>query len=309
MSRLMKAIVILNLVVSLFAVSLILWLWLKPGSFGRAAAEEHISRAAAFEASSLFKAAALEYQRAAENSRGQQAFNYWLKAGDLCYEKAMDYQCAGESYLSAKASGRFKLGPDTATRLVNSLKNLGRSAEAQAWLNDLTALNPKPGEGATVVARIGEKELTLAELKAAFADEPSEVKKNFAGANSLRSYLNYYLFSRLLYQAALDQGMLDEEASQALERFKEKYLSDRFYRKNFMSRIELSDRELKDYYDRHPAEFKDDKGNLKKFDEVRSEIETKLKRARAQELNELWLREQTEKRGIIIHEEAFSSSK
>ena len=309
MSRGFKIIVALNLLVSLCAVGLLLFFWLKPGFLGRSGVEEHMSRAASFEASGLFQAAALEYQRAAENSRGQEAFNYWLKAGDLCYEKTRDYQCAAESYLSARASGDFKLAPEPASKLFNSLKNLGRSAEAQAWLNDLTALNPKPGQGATVVAKIGEKQLTLAELKAAFENEPSEVKKNFSGANSLRSYLNYYLFSRLLYQAALDQGILDEEAGQALERFKEKYLADRFYQKNFLSRIELSDKELKEHYDRHSSEFRDEKGVLKPFQEVKTELETRLKRERAHELEEQWLREQAQKRGIKIHEEAFAPSK
>jgi len=309
MSKWVKAILGLNLAASLTAVAMVAWVLLKPGFSQEPASELHSSRAAVFEASALYKAAAQEYQAAAEATEGEESFNYWLKAGDLCYDKAMDYMCAAQSYLAAKSSGKAEIPPEAATRLVNSLKNLGKTAEAQAWLNDLTALNPKPGQGATVAARMGEREITLAELKASLDLEPPEARANFEGKDGLKRYLNYFLFSKLLYEEALKDGMLDETTNQAIERFQQSFLSQRYYQKNLMSKIEVSDKELKEYYDQNPAEFKDAAGKLKPFNEVKSRLALEQKKKRALTVNDLWLYDQIQKRGIKINEQAFAPAK
>jgi hypothetical protein len=309
MSRWLKVVMTLDLALSLSLVGLLAWLWLVPEIKKPAERDLHLSKAAAFEASGLYKSASLEYTKAADKSEGEKAFRLYVKAGDLCFDKALDFECAAENYLTAKSLGNFTLAPETATRLVDSLKKMGRTTQAEAWLNDLTALNPRPGEGSTVAARIGEKEITLAELRAAMAQEPPEVKKDFEGKDGLKKYMQYYLFSKMLYQEAFDQQMLDETASQAIERYKEKYLAELYYQKNFMDKIQITDKDLKDYYDRHPQEFKDASGKPRKFDEARRDIELKIKRERALAMNDQWLHEQIEKRGIKINEEAFSSSK
>ena len=233
MSRWLKVVMTLDFILSLVLIGLLAWLWLVPELKRPAEKDLHLSKAAAFEASGLYKSASLQYSDAAEKSGKEEAFRLYVKAGDLCFDKALDFECAAENYLAAKSVGNFALGPETASRLVDSLKKTGRTTQAEAWLNDLTALNPKPGEGNTVAARIGEKEITLADLKANLGQEPPEVKKQFAGKGGLKKYLQYYLFSKLLYLEALDQKMMDETASQAVERYKEKYLAELYYSEKF----------------------------------------------------------------------------
>jgi len=306
----LKAIVISNLLISTALVGLVFWAWLKPMSGKKDLAAGRLSRAAAFEASALWKAAALEYQRAAEDSPGGEAQNLWMKAGNLCYEKLKDYQCAAESYLAAKSLGKdFSADSQTGARLVESLKNLGKSAQADAWLNDLTALSPKPGPGDITVASIGERVITMSELKNALEKEPPGAKKNFEGPDGLKKYLSYYLFSKLLYQAALETGILDERANQTIEKFKEGYLSELYYQKTFLDKIKVVDKEVRDYYNHHPEEFKDSSGRLKKFDEVRVDVADKLQRQKALLMNDLWLQNQIQTKGIKINEQAFASSK
>ena len=309
MSNWLKTALVLNLALTLALIGLVSYFWLKPGLSGKDQSSEHAGRAATFEASGLWKAAALEYQKAAGSSEGARAFNFWIKAGDLCYDKALDYDCAAESYLSGKAAGADNLAPETATRLVNSLKNLGKKEQADAWLNDLTALNPKPGPGDTVAARLGERGIMLSELKAALADEPEPARKNFEGRDGLRKYLNFYLFRKLLYQSALDSNLADAQFNKTLEDFKERYLSDLYYQKNFMSRIEVTEKEAREYFEKNQGEFKDASGKPQKFDEAKSEIELKLKRNKALVENDFWLKEKMQAKGIKINEQAFSTSK
>jgi hypothetical protein len=307
MSNWLKTVVVLNLALTLALAGLAAYFWMKPGLAGKDQSSQSAGRAATFEASGLWKAAALEYQKAAGSSEGARAFNFWVKAGDLCYDKAHDYDCAAESYLSGKAAGANNLAPDTATKLVNSLKNLGKKEQADAWLNDLTALKPKPGEADTVVARLGERGIMLSELKSSLAGEPDAIKKNFEGKEGLRKYLNYYLFRKLLYQAALDANLADEQFNTTLETFKERYLSDLYYQKNILSRVEVSDQELKDYFDKNPGEFKDASGKPEKFEAAKPEIEMKLKRNKALIENDLWLKEKVQAKGIQINEQAFTA--
>jgi len=309
MSNWMKTVVVLNLALTLALTGLVSYFWLKPGLAGKDPSSEHAGRAATFEASGLWKAAALEYQKAAGSAEGERAFNFWVKAGDLCFDKALDYDCAAESYLSGKAAGGNKLAPETATRLVNSLKNLGKKTQADAWLNDLTALNPKPVPGDTVAARLGERGIMLSELKSALADEPEAARKNFEGQDGLRKYLNFYLFRRMLYQAALDSNLADAQFNKTMEDFKERYLSELYYQKNFMSKIEVSEKEIKDYFDKNPGEFKDPSGKPKKYQEAKQEIDLKLKRNKALVENDFWLKEKLQAKGIKINEQAFSTSK
>jgi len=309
MSSWLKTAVVLNLALTLALIGLVSYFWLKPGLAGNDLSSQYAGRAAVFESSGLWKAAALEYQKAAGSSEGERAFNFWVKAGDLCYDKALDYDCAAESYLSGKAGGENNLTPETATRLVNSLKNLGKKAQADAWLNDLTALDPKPGPGDTVAARLGERGIMLSELKAALADEPEAARKNFEGKDGLRKYLNFYIFRKMLYQSALDSNLADAQFNKTLDDFKERYLSDLYYQKNFMSKIEVTEKEARDYFEKNPGEFKDASGKPQKFDGLKPEIEMRLKRNKALVENDLWLKEKMQAKGIKINEQAFANSK
>ena len=310
MNNWVKGVVVANLLLTVTLIAMAFIVWMPSGAAKSDPAALHLSRAATFEASGLWKDSALEYQKAADASSNDKAVDLWVKAANLCYEKALDYDCAAQGYLIAKSLGKdFSKDSESATRLVSSLGNLGKTAQAEAWLNDFTSLNGKAAEGDTVVVRIGERGIMMSELKSSLAQEPEEAKKNFEGPNGLQKYLNYYLFGRLLYQAALDTGLQDEKASETLAKFKENYLSELYYEKYFLDKIEVPEKEARVYYDNHQAEFKEPSGKIKKFDEVKDDITKKVRRDKALLMNDLWLKGQIEKRRIKINAAAFGSAK
>ena len=159
-----------------------------------------------------------------------------------------------------------------------------------------------------MAATVAGHDITIAELKASLEEEPLEAKPNFEGKDGLKKYLSYYLFSKLLYEQAMDDGMMDADAAKAVDKFKERYLSQKFYEKNFLSKIELTEKEAREYYDKHPDEFKDS-GKLPPFESVKAQAKLLAKRDRALAMNDLWLKGQYDKRGIKINEQAFPSSK
>ena len=310
MSNWVKGVGVANLLLTATLIAMAFIIWLQPGTAkndpGRPAPEPGCD----FRGLRLVESLGARIPEGGGRFRaGDKAADLWIKAANLCYEKALDYDCAAQGYLVAKSLGRdFSKDSESATRLVNSLANLGKTAQAEAWLNDFTSLTGTPSEGDTVAVRIGERGIMISELKSSLAREPEETKKNFEGPNGSQQYLNYYLFGRLLYQAALDTGVQDEKASETIAKFKENYLSELYYEKYFLDKIEVR-KKKPGLYDNHPAEFKDASGKVKKFDEVKEDIAKKVRRDKALLMNDLWLKGQIEKRGIKINAAAFGSAK
>ncbi len=271
-------------------------------------AQVHLSRAGLYSANGLWKSAAEEYQKAADFETGAKAANLWLQAGDICYEKLDDYSCAAESYLNAKILGKeFGKDSDLATRLVDSLRCLGKTESANALLNELTALVPETAAGGTVAARIGERTITLEDLRKALAAEPEVVQKNFAGKEGLRKYLEQYIYTNFLYQAALEENLLDDSSAAGYERMKERYLAELYFQKKILDPLKATDKEIRDYYDQNSSEFKDSSGKVKSFDSARAEADEKFKEKKLAQARDEWFKEQAQKRGLFVNAQAFGS--
>lgn len=301
------AIIILTPLINLAILGVLLWSILAPKK-GDDRAEIHLSRAGIYSASGLWKSAASEYQQAAELATGGQAIGLWLKAGDICYEQTEDYECSARNYLNAKISGKeFSKDSEAATRLVDSLKKLGKTESAQAWLNDLTALTPENAQGSTVVARIGERQITMEELKKSLAAEPETVRNNFSGPEGMRKYLDNYLFTSLLYQSALDENLLKDRAKEDFDRFKRKYIAELYFRQKFLSQESVTEKEVKEYYDQNKNMFKDASGKTEAFDQAKKDAEFRLKENKSSRLRNDWFNAQAEKRGLYINAQAFGA--
>jgi len=299
------ALVILSLVLQLAVIGFLAWKRFGPQNQSHPS-EVHLGRAGIYSANGLWRSAAEEYQKAAELESGENAANLWVKAGDLCYEQLNDYNCAAQSFLNAKVLDKeFSRDSDPATRLVDSLKRLGKTQSANALLNELTALAPESQAGSTVAARIGERQITLAELRGALEAEPEAVRKSFSGADGLRKYLDQYIFTEFLYSAALDENLFDDRTAAAFARMKERYLAELYFRKKFLDAVQPTDKELRDYYNANPSEFKDASGKALSFDQAKARVEQKLKENKSAQLRDDWLKEQAQKRGLFVNAPAF----
>ena len=298
---------LINFLINLGVLGILLWLLLKPEK-KTDQVDLHLSRAGLYSANGLFGSAAKEYQISAELADGEKAINLWIRAGDICYEKLEDYECATESYLNAKILGKeFAKDSEVAIRLVDSLKRLGKTESANALLSELTALVPSPNSGSTVAARIGERQITMKELRKALESEPELVRKNFSGKDGLRNYLDHYIFTKLLYQSALDENLVDDKSREEFERMKERYIAELYFQKKFLSQVKLTEKEIRDYYEQNSQEFKNSSGETKSFVDAKAEIEQKLKENKLGQIRDDWFKEQAQKRGLFINAQAFGS--
>ena len=309
MSRWVKVGLVIQLVLIFLLGGLVFWWMIKEQENEQSRCQFHLRRASIFLSNQLWREAVKEYQNGGLICPEDKARNLWLKAGELCYEKLEDYQCLVESYLSAQALGYdFTKDSERASQFVASLKNLGKDQQAKNLINQLTALIPESEKKGKVVAKIGEEEITLEELKESLAREPKQIQEQFAGKEGLKEYLKHFLFTRFLYQSALSEGFLDEEIERELSWLKRNYLTQRYYQERFLKPVNITEQELKEYYQAHKDRYRDAQGRILSFEQARAELEEDLKQQKAQKLSQEWFGKQLEEKRVKIYESGFEDT-
>ncbi len=308
-SRWAKVGLVIQVILIFLLGGLVFWWMMKGQENEQRRCQFHLRRASIFLSNHLWREAVKEYQNGGLTCPKDRARNLWLKAGELCYEKLEDYQCLVESYLSAQALGYdFSQDSERASQLVSALKMLGKDQQAKNFLNQLTALVPESEKKGKVVAKIGEEEITLEELKKSLEKEPKQIQERFAGKGGLKEYLKHFLFTRFLYQSALSEGFLNQRIEGELARLKENFLAQKYYQARFLEPVEITEQELKEYYQAHKDRYRDAQGRILSFEQARAKLEEDLKQQKAQKLSQEWFGKQLEEKRVKIYESGFEDT-
>lgn len=108
----------------------------------------------------------------------------------------------------------------------------------------------------TVVARIGRKSITNADLDKLMASLPQHVQGEYAGARGRVRLLDQLVNRELLVQAARDQGLQrDPEIAKQLQDYESNILTQAYQTKMVADLPQPTEADLHDYYDKHPEEF------------------------------------------------------
>ncbi|KPL00485.1 MAG: hypothetical protein AMJ91_04560 [candidate division Zixibacteria bacterium SM23_73_3] len=240
--------------------------------------------AAELEDSKLYAQAVTEYQRLLDlgglDKKRQANINYIL--GKIYLNHLNDYQNAAARFIRAKL-----LDPESELKdkinkgLVICFERMGRSLEAQKQLEKSTDLNQTRTEkgGGAIVARIGDREITMTELEEQIERLPPSVQTEFKDKESKLKFLQSYVGSELLYHTALRRGLdKDKDVEEGIFQFRKQMMINRLLSEEIPQDIEISESEIKLYYDAHKEQFKD-----KNLNEVRSQIESELKKVKQDE--------------------------
>jgi tetratricopeptide (TPR) repeat protein len=232
----------------------------------------------------LYAQAVLEYQRLLDSGqldkKKQANINYIM--GDIYLNQLKDYENAAASFIRAKL-----LDPDSQLKdkinkgLVVCYEAMGRSLEAQKQLERSTELNPTgtPQKGGAVVARIGDREITLNELEEQMEMLPPSTQEQFKGKEGKLKFLQGYVGSELLYDMALRKGLdKDPEIEQGVSQLRKQMMINKALAQEIPQDFEITESEIKLYHDAHKDEFKDQDPS-----QVRSQIESELKKMKQQE--------------------------
>jgi tetratricopeptide (TPR) repeat protein len=276
--------IILALVVGLLAFSILIYLQIGGGSKTGWSQSQQQDLAGQLVDSKLYAQAVTEYQQLLDSGRldkkKQANINYIM--GDIYLNQLKDYENAAARFIRAKL-----LDPDSQLKdkinkgLVVCYEAMGRSLEAQKQLERSTDLNPvgTPRKGGVVVAKIGDREITMNELEEQIEMLPPSTQEQFKGKEGKLKFLQGYIGSELLYDMALRKGLdKDREIEQGVSQFKKQMMINKALSEEIPQDFEITESEIQLYRDAHQDEFKD-----KKPDEARSQIESELKKMKQQE--------------------------
>ena len=240
--------------------------------------------AAELEDSRLYLQAVEEYQHLLDagglDKRKQANINYII--GNIYLNHLGDYENAAARFIRAKL-----LNPESELKdrinkaLVICFEGMGRSLEAQRQLERSTGLDQTEPEkkGGVVVARIRDREITMGELEHEIEKLPPSVQTQFKDKEGKLKFLQGYLGSELLYHAALRKGLdRDGEVQEEISRFRKQMMINRMLSDEIPQDIQISESEIKLYFDAHQEEFED-----KELNEVRPQIESELRKMKQEE--------------------------
>ncbi len=256
--------------------------------------------AATLEANGLYDQALTAYDkyREAANLSPAADANLHYHQGEICETKLLDRKAALGHYLMAKELyPKAEWAPDAEKKIVGLLEGMGRSLDAQNRLSEATALEPaKTTPAGKVVAKLGEREITMTELDQAIQELPPDAQKQLAAPQAKRQYLDQYLLEQMLYDSAMRQGLAEKpELKQRFEAIRRSLLAQMVYAEEMQNRIKISPEEVDKYLAEHQDKVKDREAAGQ---QLQKEKEAQARQALEDELRKL--------QDIKIYEDAFS---
>ncbi|HEX7401809.1 MAG TPA: hypothetical protein VF369_06500 [candidate division Zixibacteria bacterium] len=277
-------IIVMVLVGILLVVSILIYFQISKATESRLDLSHQQELASDLLDSKLYLQAIAEYDRLLSSgglSQKKQAnINYIV--GNIYLNQLNDYQNAAARFVTAKfIDPEGELKEKINQNLVLCYERMGRSLEAQKELDRSTNLNRTGSEkkGGAVVARIGDREITLIELEDEIEKLPPSVQTQFKDKAGKLKFLQSYIGSELLYHTALRRGLdKDREVEEGMMQVRKQMMINQLLSQEIPQDFPIGENDIKLYYDAHKDEFKD-----KKPEEVRSQIETELKKMKQQE--------------------------
>lgn len=253
----------------------------------------------------LYSQAIAEYDRILESARlpDEKSANLSYIVGKIYMERLGDYENAAARFLRAKLlKPGSELDGELSLKLVECYERLGRSFDAQKELEKETSVGAKAkASGGKVVARIGSREITSAELEEQIGHLPDAVQKELSGKEKRLEFLKQYVGGELLYDSALRKGYdKDPEVLKGLEDAKRQFLIQRVLQDEIYGRVQVTDSDAKLYYEAHRDDFEGES-----FSEVKDLARLGLQQERSQQEFDKLIARLMEAEKVQIFEEAL----
>jgi tetratricopeptide (TPR) repeat protein len=187
-----------------------------------------------------------------------------------CFENIGDYETAAAYYIRARA-----LDPDAsyaeeaAKSLIACLERLGRRLDAKRELDHYTSLSPDTGRSpGKIIARIGDRQITDADLMIELQLLPAEMQSRFASRDEKLKFLHSMIGRDLIYHAALREGFdRENDVQRDLRRLEKEYLIQYYTRQKIAPNVKLDTAGVRLYYQANKEKYGD-----KSFEEAREQV-------------------------------------
>jgi tetratricopeptide (TPR) repeat protein len=290
----------------LFVLLILVYLRLGSLSQGKLDVSQQQDFAAELVDNKLYFQAVAEYDKLLDlgklDKKKQANINYIV--GNIYLSYLNDYENAAARFVKAKfLNPESELKDKINKNLVICFERMGRSLEAQKQLERSTQLSQTETkkEGGVVVARIGDREITMTNLENEIEKLPSSVQTQFKDKGGKLKFLQQYIGAELLYDTALRRGLdKDKDIVDGTFQMRKQLMINKLLTEEIPQDIQISEGEIKLYYDAHKEDFKD-----KELNEVKSQIESELKRERQQEAYNKLVQKMMEAEKVKIYDDQF----
>ncbi|MCD6380458.1 hypothetical protein J7M07_08465 [bacterium] len=262
-----------------------------------------------------------EYLSASDAGEKERA-TIWYRIGKA-YQKDNDYERALEAYYHSESFAEIdNFKSDLSRRTTECLERLGMFAALHDELREKTSVSQDSNKGKEIVAEIGNWKITKPEMEGLIEDEIDVMLSSVAssiteeqrreqkekmlenameGTNRMQ-WLQNYIAEELIYRNAMDKKLYEDPDYKKLARRTErKMLVQRFLDGEYNSKISIKEEDLREYYDGHKEEFKDDKGGQKLFDDSKQQVYSKVRAGKEAEVQQGLMQKLMNQYDVVIH--------
>lgn len=210
--------------------------------------------------------------------------------GNIYMDDLRDYTNAVASFVRAKVL--YPANPNISEvnkKIVACLEMLGRPIDAERELVKATAIESQEAGGAEtkdneiIVAKIGDRNISMAELNREIEGLPPFIKDNYKDKPKKLDFLQQYITEELLFDSAKRRGLDNDKAvMDSLYRMKKRMMADKLIEQDVDLKIaEPSEGDIGLYYDGHKDKYmeekKDESGNVSKRQKELAEVKDQVK--------------------------------
>ncbi len=243
----------------------------------------------------------------------RQRANLSYLTGDIYMENLRDYENALAAYLKVRVlAPNSGLMDEVNQKSVECLERLGRSLDAQLEMEQYTTPGKKKGKaprGAVIVAKIGEREITMDELQRKIGELPVYYQEMFEDEEKQLEFLQQYIAGELFYEKAKRKGYDRDKdiISQAFEA-KKAAMMQKLIKEEVQDKISITNKEIELYYESHRDDYvenKDGAERQKSLEEAGNNVRTTLTKEKQEELMKDFMMKSFISGNVKIYDDLF----
>jgi len=191
------------------------------------------------------------------------------------------------------------LKSEIGSRVVECLEKLGKYQSARYALESRAGLEKQEAgekKGGKIVAKIGNREITLGELNEALDKMPDWARKDYDKPEKKAEFLKQFVANELMFEKAQKLGYeRDPEVQKQVDLFRKSLLVNRVLEGEVQNKVQVSDKDIELYYRANKEKYvekdkKDEKksGRQKSLEEAKEQVRQDYLREKLNEkFNEL----------------------
>ena len=254
-----KTILYLAVASAMFIVLVLLVVTRGPG--GRPSGEKLRELAIALENKELYVQAIEEYGNYVLSSdlNNEKRAGIHHKIGTIYMDKLNDYENALAAFVKVKyLASDGALVREVDRRMVECLDRMGRSLDAQQELERATALEEERYQetGGTVIAKVGDRNVTLEELENRIEKLPPYMREQFQDPQQRLQFLKQYIATELFYDTAKRRGYdRDKEIIRQTFESKKGLMVEKLIAEEIRGTVQIDTADIRLYYKAHKEEY------------------------------------------------------